>query len=202
MPTASNKGGADYELMPEGLTIGVCYAVIDLGTHHDEKFDKDKNEVCLIWELPNIEPIMIDGEPKPRVISKRYTLSLNERANLRNDLESWRGKAFTEEQLDVFDLKVLIGVNCQIQIIHNKKGTKTYANIKTIVPAPEGHVTIKPVAPTVVYDIGNQIPDDVIPDWLCQIIRDAKEWDETTGASSRAKQGSEVPEEETTQEPF
>lgn len=198
MPTASNKGGADYELIPEGLTLGVCYAIIDLGTHHDDKFNKDKNEVCLIWELPDVEPIMVDDKPMPRVISKRYTLSLNERANLRNDLECWRGKEFTEEQLEGFDLKVLAGVNCQIQIFHHKKGAKTYANIKNLMPVPKGHVNVKPVNTVVVYDIGNPVPDDgTIPEWICKVIRDAKEWDEP-----KDEQSNEVPEEVSDVEPF
>ncbi|KKK72406.1 hypothetical protein LCGC14_2904210 [marine sediment metagenome] len=199
MPTASNKGGSDYELIPEGLEIGVCYAVIDLGTRYDEKFKKDKREVCLIWELPDVEPIIIDDKPMPRVISKRYTLSLDERANLRHDLESWRGTEFTEEQLEGFNLDVLPEVNCQIQVFHKKSGAKTYANIKTIIPVPKGHVTIKPVNKTVVYDILDVVPDDgSIPEWICGIIRDAKEWD----AEPETDKPSEVPEEESDVEPF
>src|SRR3990167_3685661 len=35
-------------------------------------------------------------------ISKFYTLSLSEKANLRKDLEGWRGKSFTESELEGF----------------------------------------------------------------------------------------------------
>lgn len=178
MPVASDKGGADYELIPASLHLGVCYAVIDLGTHYDEKFKYDKRELCLIWELPNVEKIEIDGVLKPRVISKRYTLSLGDKANLRKDLESWRGKAFTEEQLEGFDLGVLVTQNCQLQVIHKKAGTKTYANINTIVNVAADHVKVEPFNPVVVYDIGHDIPEDLIPDWIVKIIKDAQEWKE------------------------
>ncbi len=214
MPIATSKGGSDFELIPEGLEIGVCYAILDLGTHHDDKYGKDQRKVCLIWELPHVEAIMINGKPMPRVISKQYTLSLGEKANLRHDLEGWRGKAFTEEQLEGFDLAVLAGKNCQVQIIHNKTAKGTYANIKTIVNVPKGHVEIESVAPIVVYDIGNVIPDDVIPEWICNIIRGAQEWEEkekeddqqqeeAAGDADVESQGQEcLPGEETTNEPF
>ena len=200
MPTVNDKGGADYELIPEEMTIGVCYAIIELGTHYDERYKKNKKEVCLIWELPDVEPIIIDGKPLPRVISKRYTASIGEKANLRADLESWRGKSFTEEELADFKLDVLAGVNCQIQVMHKKSGTKTYANVKNVLPGPKGHVNIAPVNKTVVYDIGDTVPDDgTVPEWICGIIRDAKEWDE---AIEEEKKAPEVPEEHSDVEPF
>jgi hypothetical protein len=41
----------------------------------------------------------------------------------------------TEEEANGFDLEKLIGVNCTLQIIHNRKDDAVYANVKTIVPA-------------------------------------------------------------------
>jgi hypothetical protein len=79
---------------------------------------------------------MEDG--RPFTASKKYTLSLHEKANLYKDLVSWRGRAFTPEERAGFDLEKLIGVNCQIQIVHVTKGDKTYANITSIVPLAKG----------------------------------------------------------------
>jgi len=42
------------------------------------------------------------------MISKRYTMSLGEQSTLRKDLESWRGKKFTPEELQGFDLNACI----------------------------------------------------------------------------------------------
>ena len=40
-------------------------------------------------------------------VARVYTLCLHERAALRKDLESWRGRKFTEQELDGFDLEKL-----------------------------------------------------------------------------------------------
>jgi hypothetical protein len=70
---------------------------------------------------------------------KRYTLSLHEKANLRRELETWRGKKFTAEEGEGFDLEKLLGANCQLQVIHNEKDDGTvYANVQAIVPAGRG----------------------------------------------------------------
>ena len=75
----------------------------------------------------------------PRLVSKEFTLSLNEKSKLRQALQSWRGKAFTAEDLQGFDLKKVLGVGCQLQIIH-KEGSNgtTYANVETILALPRG----------------------------------------------------------------
>jgi hypothetical protein len=76
-----------------------------------------------MWELP--EELMDDG--KPFVISKFYTNSLNEKATLRADLMSWRGRDFTSEELRGFDLQSILGAPCLINVVHdeNKKAKVT-----------------------------------------------------------------------------
>ena len=29
-------GGKDFDPLPEGIHLGVCYAVVDIGTHHND----------------------------------------------------------------------------------------------------------------------------------------------------------------------
>jgi len=116
-----------------------------LGHHYDQTFDKTRHLCVILWEVPG-ERIDIKDKDSgveknlPRAKSKQYTLSLNEKANLRKDLESWRGKPFTAEQIDGFDIKAVLGQSCQLQIIHKPSpdGSKTYANISSIVQAPPG----------------------------------------------------------------
>jgi hypothetical protein len=69
-------------------------------------------------------------------VSKFYTLSLNEKANLRKDLESWRGKAFSDAEIENgFDIEKLIGANCYLNIAQNDKGKSV---ISAINPLPKG----------------------------------------------------------------
>jgi len=137
----SDGEGKHFDPVPEGPHIAVCYLVADLGTHHDDRYDKDTHRVLIGWEIPD-ERITItrDGEELdlPRVISQRYTLSLHEKANLRKDLEAWRGKRFTDKELGGFDLQQVLEVGCQLQVIHTQKEEKTYANIGALMALPKG----------------------------------------------------------------
>jgi hypothetical protein len=176
--TASNNGGTTYEPVSEGAFIAICYSIVDLGDQYSEKFGNTSRKVLLTWELPD-ETIEIEGEIKPRAISKEYTLSLNEKANLKKDLEAWRGKKFTEEELKGFDLENVLGKACQLQIVHSTKENKTYANIAAIMGLPKG---VKPGAPknqTVYFDIeaDNALSNvNLLPTWVQDKIKKSEQY--------------------------
>lgn len=126
-------GGKKWNNAPEGLHQAVCIDVLDLGICQS-KFGL-KAKVCVRWEIDLIDP----GTGAPFQVQNRYTKSLNDKANLRKQLESWRGRKFTAQELKGFDMDVLVGVNCQLQVIHNPGDDgKIYANVQTIVPAAKG----------------------------------------------------------------
>jgi len=129
--------GGDFTPISEGIKIAVCSMVIDLGIQ--ETSYGDKSQLFIQWQIP-AERVEIKGENLPAVISQRYTASLNEKANLRKTLEAWRSRKFTEEELSGFDMSTILGAGCQIQVVHNKSqdGTKTYANIGSIMGLPPG----------------------------------------------------------------
>lgn len=66
------------------------------------------HKIRIFWEIIG-ETIEINGEQMPRLVSKEFTLSLNEKSKLRQALQSWRGKAFTAEELQGFDLRKVLG---------------------------------------------------------------------------------------------
>lgn len=187
--TAKEGGGSGFVLVSEGVHRAVCYSIYDLGTHRDDKYQKDVHKALLIWELPD-ERIDIEKDGKmqnlPRVISKKYTLSLGEKAILRKDLQTWRGRAFTAEELKGFDLKNVLGKLCQLQVIHNSKGEKTYANIGAIIPMPKGAAVFKPENPVHFYsmqDSGVDIPEGT-PNWVVEEIHESEEWGQMTGQAT------------------
>lgn len=163
-------------LISEGVHLAVCIGVFDLGTQYSRIFDKEAHKILIMWEVPD-ERIVVDEKSLPLAISKRYTLSLHEKAQLRKDLESWRGKAFPPETLkEGFDLKKILGKTCQIQIIHNESDGKTYANIAGIMALPKGTNPLEPENPLKFFSINQkEIPEDV-PDWIKEIIQDSKEF--------------------------
>ena len=137
MAIIAKKNKKDFTPAPEGLWPAVCVDVVDLGMEQTPWGEKHK--VQLRWVLEERDP----KTDRAFLVLKKYTLSLDEKANLRRELETWRGRKFTKEESEGFDLERLIGVNCQLQIMHNvTDGGDVYANVQAIVPAGKGVVKI------------------------------------------------------------
>jgi hypothetical protein len=150
---AGNGGGGDFEQVPAGTFAARCYQIIDLGHQTFEWKGEAKvaPKVRITWELN--EP-MKDG--RPFSISKEYTASIGEKANLRKDLEAWRNRKFTAQELSNFSLENVLGAPCLLGIVHvpSKDGTKTYANLGSIMALPKGMECPELVNPAVKFDIG------------------------------------------------
>lgn len=139
MPLWAKRPESTYTPPPEGLYHAVCADVIDLGLQ-TTKWGQ-RHLVELVWQLAET-----NDQGRRYTVRKRYTLSLHEKSQLRRDLESWRGRKFTDkEAIQGFDVEALVGVNCQVQIVHNL-GTdgKTYANVHAVVPPPRHAVPLIP----------------------------------------------------------
>jgi hypothetical protein len=134
---ASDTGGS-FTPAPTGTHVARCVKLIDLGTQHSEYKGEPtrRNQVLITWELPQ-EPIEIDGKEMPQTTSKFYTNSLGEKANLRRDLESWRGKAFTEAELDRFDLEAVLGKPCLLTIVSGENGKTKVAGVSGLAKGME-----------------------------------------------------------------
>lgn len=179
--TAKAAGGTDYTPIEAGVHLAVCYGVYDLGTHHDDIYDKDQHKIVILWEVPDSRiEIERDGIRKdlPRAISSRYTLSLGEKARLRKDLESWRGRPFTAQELEGFDLRNILGKSCQLNIVHNvsKDGAKTFANIAAIMGLPKGvhPLSLENEMQWYSMEEGQSIPETT-PEWIRTLIGKSNE---------------------------
>ena len=179
---ASDKGtGKHFEIIPEDTYTAICCEVIDLGLQRNETFDKVQPKVLIGWELPDLQ-VEINGEMQPRIYTKQYTNSLNERATLRKDLVAWRGKQFTEEEKRGFDVSKLLGVPCLLQIVHSKAGDRTYANLGGITKLPKNMERPIPQMPQIRFDIDESplsMLDDM-PAWIQDIIKESIEYKERT----------------------
>lgn len=138
---AENKGGG-FTLTPSGSHLGVCYRIIDLGTQKVEYMGTSKfqHKVMFAWELHITDDdgraVRMDDD-RPFSIFKNYTLSWSDKATLRQDLQSWRGKPFTQEELNRFDLKNVLGAWGMVNVIERQgQNGKTYANVSGITPVP------------------------------------------------------------------
>lgn len=135
-----SDSGFKRTLTPQGLHLGIATEVIDLGTQTTTWQGKTKTarKVVIRWTLPNVKYTEGEKAGQPQSISQTFTASLGEKATLRKMLEAWRGQAFTADELKGFNLSKLLGKPCQIQIVHESKGDKTYANIKSVVQVMAG----------------------------------------------------------------
>lgn len=134
------KNKHDFEPIPTGMQQAVCAMVCDIGTHEGEYQGKKnvRHQVIVIWELQE-KKTQGEWAGEPFQVSKFYTLSLGKDANLRKDLQSWRGVPFTREELDGFDVEKLIGANCFLNIVEDEGKAK----IVTVNPLPKNIPKIK-----------------------------------------------------------
>ena len=164
----------ERELIPAGLHRAVCVNVLDLGSHLDTKWNKVKPLVRITFELSDVRcEFEKDGEVKdlPRLIGKQYMLSLCDRANLRKDLQAWRNKAFTSEELAGFDLATLLGVPCMINVEHyNGHDKKQHAGIGSIVGLAQGMQAPAPEGEVYFYSIGDHGRD--FPETMPSFLKD------------------------------
>jgi len=142
-------------LAPSGLQAAVCADVVALGkvesTFGGEK--KNKEMVRLVFLLAEaiplgtfIHPCTGDEVDVPEElggrqfdVSRRFNLSLHEKAALRSFVRSWRGWDFTQDELEGFDLEELIGVPAALSIVHVQSDSdgRWYANIDSASRLPE-----------------------------------------------------------------
>lgn len=183
--SAKQTSNKEYELAPAGNHLAICFQMVDLGEQYNAKYDSWQHKVQIGWELPN--ELMADG--RPFMVSSRYTMSLNEKAILRRDLESWRGRPFTAEEEAGFDLKNVVGKPCMVNVVHNPVGERTYANIKSVAAIPKGMTVPEQVNDSVIFEIDQTNPDlemyYSLPEFLQKTISDSRTW-QTMDASSQA----------------
>jgi len=150
---AGNGGGGDFEQCPAGSFAARCYQIIDLGHQTFEWKGEAKvaPKVRITWEL---NEMMQDG--RPFSISREYTASIGDKANLRKDLEAWRGRPFTATELQNFSLENVLGAPCLLGVVHkpSKDNSKVYANVGSIMALPKGMACPELVNPAVKFDIG------------------------------------------------
>ena len=130
---------SSFQPAPAGLHHAVCCDGVDVGLVDPPWGMKQQVEVR--WQLSETN----SKTQAPFEVRKRYTTSLHEKANLRKDCESWRGKKFSDDELEGFDLEKLLNANAQVQVVHvlSDQG-RTFDRVQAIVPHKKGpKLTVK-----------------------------------------------------------
>lgn len=149
--TVSDSGSGEFVLVPEGTHVARCVRLIDLGVQPGSvEFPDPKHKVLVAWEIPD-ELIKFDDEERPALLMQRYTASLHKKSKLRADLESWRGRAFTETELKAFSLKAVLDAPCLLSVVHSQDGK--YANVRSVSKLPKGTICPPRINPLMHYEI-------------------------------------------------
>ncbi|KKN04969.1 hypothetical protein LCGC14_1092030 [marine sediment metagenome] len=177
MVTVKAGSESNFEPVAEGTHIARCIGVIDLGTQPGGKYPP-AHKVMILYEVPAETYENDDGETVCRTIGLEETSSISEKANLRKKLESWRGEAFSKEELEGFDLDEVLNVPALITVIHKVSANKRrYGIIAGIILPPKG-TDIPPRENELLnYDIGGEMPKGM-PEWIANKINQAAELQE------------------------
>ena len=164
-----------YERAEAGVYPARCIQVVELGTRDNEYQGevKKRKEIVIIWELSEL---MEDG--RPFVVSWRGTNSLSDKSKLLPLLVSWRGKAFTPEELGKFEMKNILDKPCMINVsLATSKAGKDYNGVISVMPLPKGMTCAERANDLVDFgigDLGTPEFEKVYP-YLQKIILDSDE---------------------------
>lgn len=180
---SSDTGGGNFTPAPVGTHVARCFRIIDIGTQHGEYKGEPtrRSQVIVAWELPD-ELIEIEGEMRPVTTSRFYTNSLGEKANLRRDLESWRGRTFTKEELQRFDLESILGKPCLLTIVGGENGKTKVSGVSGL---PRNTICPEQVNPSFTFwlDEWDQDKFDDLSDGLKKLIEKSEEYPEITSGT-------------------
>jgi hypothetical protein len=171
---SATSGGNYPERKPieAGAYAAVCDMIVDLGVQPSPGGQyAPKRTVLLRFQIPEVRvEFTKDNETRslPAVISRTVGLSLNEKSTLYGLLTSWRGRAFTQDELKKFDLGKVAGKPAFINVTHSVKGDRTYANLTSIMPLPKSMTAPALEGEALVFSTDAPNPDvfDKLPTWV------------------------------------
>lgn len=169
--TFPTGGNTEFKRVPSGSHVAVCNLIADCGLQPGSAlYPAPKHKLYIRFETPG-ERVEYErnGESVegPLTIGSFYTASMNEKAILRQHLEGWRGRAFTEQEAANFDVSAILGKACMLFVVESEHNGKTYAHIKGIGALPKGIPVPEAENPLLLYGPESK-PDELakLPQWL------------------------------------
>lgn len=153
-----------------GTYAGVCIGVVDLGEQYNERFKKVQNTVSLTFEIAG-ETVERGNGPEPRWLSREYTKTLGEKANLTRDLQKLLG----EGDLDGFDLRALLGRACLLSVqCRERPDGARFNRVEGLMALPKGMPAPVAASETFLFDMDDPATHAVLPT-LPQFLREKVE---------------------------
>jgi hypothetical protein len=136
--TVSKKqGGGNFTPCPEYTGRAVCIDITPLKVYETEHGTKQKFKIA--FEIDILDKSRNPVQPWV-IMTAPMTASLHEKGSLTKFLKDWYGRALTAEETVSLDLDTLIGRPATLVIAQelSEDGSKTYSNIKLIMPHKSG----------------------------------------------------------------
>lgn len=156
----------------------VCVGVVDLGEQHSEKFKNYQNKVMFLFEIIG-ETVDVDGEAKPRWLSKEFTLSLSEKSNLAKTIAAWTGRELTEDECENgYDVMQLVGRPAMVVVTVKETENGSFNDI-TVIASPPKIMTIPPAeSDQFTFEIENWNDEvfEKLPEWIQNKIKKSTEY--------------------------
>jgi len=134
---STKQTGGTFTPCPEYTGRAVCVDITPLKAYETEYGTKQKFKIAFELDLQDksrnpVQPWVVMTAP--------MTASLHEKAGLTKFLKDWHGRVLSAEETTSLNLDSLIGRPATVVIVHelSKDGTKTFSNIKLIMPHKTG----------------------------------------------------------------
>lgn len=179
-----------------GTYLGICIGIIDIGEQYNQNFKNYADKLMLLFEISG-ETVNVDGEDKPRWLSREYTASLNEKAALYKHLVAWRSRDFTEGELDTdgdgFDIESMLGQPCMLTVIVKDGDNDAYNRIENIAALPKGVPAPTTEQELLAYDIDERDEEVFakLPEWIQDKIKKSTQFAENPPEDDLEKKASE-----------
>lgn len=186
MPIIATASGStkQFKLAPAGNHVARVARIIHIGTVPETFNGEDKimNKVLISFELPNeLEVFKEEKGKEPFVVSREYTLSMNEKANLRKLVEGILGVALSDEEAEHFDVTSLSGKVCLLNVVHktSQVSKNEYAIIQGAAPLPKGMTAPEAINKPMVIDYDNLTEGDFasLPEYIKEKMKVSLEFD-------------------------
>ncbi len=163
--------------MESDVYMAECVLIADLGDQYNENYKKTQRKVVFSFDIPS-ETVIIDGEEKPRQLSKWLTFSVNKKSALYRILNAWMNTNMSEQEMSEIDLFGFIGQGCQVQVNVSEDGAhNNIANVMALpkgIPSPVSNIT------PVTYDIDEDGFEgekwEALPDWVKNAVKKSEQY--------------------------
>jgi hypothetical protein len=137
------NGGGNFEQVPAGNHVAICYRIVDLGTQSRKAYQGQEKVPCrkvsIGWELPGKKMTQGEQAGLPFTFYDTFNVFTNQNAGFRQLLEAWRGQPYLDDEITHVELSDFIGMPCLLNLTHKaSENGKTYTNLTSIAPLPDG----------------------------------------------------------------